>query len=297
MPCSPMPSRHTFHFSLFTPPSPLPPPFPAFARRHLPYPAVVSFTLTVLGSGSRGNAAVIATSRTRLLLDCGFSRRELKSRLESAGVELSALDAVLITHEHTDHVAGLPRVAAGVTAPVWLNEATRAALGRPGEALERVETFCSGLAFTIGDIEVTPFTVPHDAADPVGFSFRAEGMRLVCVTDLGTLTANVCDQLRGADACLIESNHDLEMLKNGGYPWALKQRVLSRVGHLSNHALAEFLAAGFDGAARHLVLAHLSENNNLPALARLSAERALAGRHAPSLHLATQSAPLPPITL
>ncbi|MGH9416191.1 MAG: MBL fold metallo-hydrolase [Terriglobales bacterium] len=257
----------------------------------------MAFSFTVLGSGSKGNACVIASSRTRLLLDCGFSRRELTARLRYAGLDPAQLDAILITHEHSDHVAGLPRFAAATAAPVWLTPATRAALGPAGEKLERVEAFAAGFTFTIGDIEVTPFTVPHDAADPVAFSFRAEGLRAVIVTDLGSLTANVCDQLRAADAAVIESNHDLEMLKTGGYPWALKQRVLSRVGHLSNDTLAEFLATAFDGAARHLVLAHLSENNNLPALARLSAQRALAGRHAPTLHLASQSTPLPTIAL
>jgi len=256
----------------------------------------VAVTLSILGSGSRGNAAVVASSRTRLLVDAGFSRRELRRRLQAAGQADEGLDAILITHEHSDHVAGLPRLAARLPCPVWINPETRAALGAAGEALPRVESFAAGASFQIGDIEVTAFSIPHDAADPVAFCFRAEGVRIAFVTDLGYLAANVKDHLRGADCAVIESNHDPELLKNGGYPWALKQRVLGRLGHLSNPNLAEFLASEYDGAASHLVLAHLSENNNLPSLALLSAQRALAGRaHAPRVYVAPQSEPLPDI--
>lgn len=254
-------------------------------------------TLTILGSGSRGNAAVVATSQTRLLVDAGFRRRELVRRLTAAGHHPEALDAVLITHEHSDHVAGLDRLAAKQPIAVYINEGTRSALGKTGEGLERVETFVSGASFTVGDIEVTPFTIPHDAADPVAFRFRAEGVRLVVVTDLGYLAENVKDQLRGADCAVLESNHDTEMLKNGGYPWALKQRVASRVGHLSNETVAAYLGGDFDGAPAHLILAHLSENNNLPELALLAAQRALANRGCRTvLHVAAQDAPLATLT-
>lgn len=253
-------------------------------------------TVTVLGSGSKGNATVVASSHTRLLIDCGFSRREMVRRLRLCGIEPETLDAILITHEHTDHVAGLPRLAAGLSAPIFINGATRGAMGKAGEELARVEEFATGCRVCVGDFEIEPFTVSHDAADPVGFALRAEGVRVAYATDLGYMSANVADRLCGADCVVIESNHDLEMLKGGGYPWELKQRVLSRVGHLSNDSLAAFLTDAFDGAAAHVVLAHLSENNNLPGLARLSAERALAGRlFAPTLHVAAQDAPLDPI--
>lgn len=258
----------------------------------------MAVTLTILGSGSRGNAALLATDSTCILLDCGFSRRELLRRMALCGCPPERLNAVLITHEHTDHVAGLPRLAASVAAPVFINPGTRDAMGRAGDELPRVESFTPGQSFTIGDIEVSAFTISHDAADPVAFRFRAAGVRVAFVTDLGYMAANVADQVRGADCLVLESNHDLEMLKSGGYPWPLKQRVLSRVGHLSNAGLAEFLTGEFDGAAAHLVLAHLSENNNLPHLAQISAERALAPRlFRPQLHLAQQDAPLAAIVL
>jgi len=177
---------------------------------------------------------------------------------------------------------------------------------------EGVEAFAPGRGFCVGDIDVMPFTIPHDAADPVGFRFVAEGVRVGYATDLGFMPPNVRDQLRGCDGLVLESNHDLEMLRGGPYPWAVKQRVMSRVGHLSNESLAEFLATDYDGGAAFLVLAHLSEHNNHPDLARVAAERALDGRSSqtmpreePSgelmpggrLYLAAQDEPLPALTL
>ena len=161
--------------------------------------------------------------------------------------------------------------------------------------LPAVEYFQAGEPFEIGEIDLSPFTIPHDAADPVGFVFRAEGVRMGFATDLGYIPPNVKAQLRGLDLLLLESNHDLEMLKDGPYPWAVKQRVMSRVGHLSNEAAAGFLEDGYDGQAAYVILAHLSESNNLPELARVTAERALNGRAsliANRLLLAAQHEPL-----
>jgi phosphoribosyl 1,2-cyclic phosphodiesterase len=163
-----------------------------------------------------------------------------------------------------------------------------------------LETFAAGRSFIIGDITVAPFTIPHDAADPVGFSFLAEGVKIGLVTDLGYMPASVADNLRGCDGLMIESNHDVEMLRGGPYPWVVKQRVMSRVGHLSNEALAQFFAGDYDGGAAFLVLAHLSEQNNHPDLARRAAERALAPRRdllRNRLMLASQHRPLEPIRL
>jgi phosphoribosyl 1,2-cyclic phosphodiesterase len=161
-----------------------------------------------------------------------------------------------------------------------------------------VEYFQAGQPFEIGDIAISPFTIPHDAADPVGFVFRTEGVRIAFATDLGYIPPNVKAQLKGVDLLLLESNHDLEMLRDGPYPWSVKQRVLSRVGHLSNEAAAAFLEDEYDGQAAYVILAHLSQSNNLPELARVTAERALNGRAsllANRLLLAAQHEALPPI--
>src|SRR5258708_11760071 len=166
--------------------------------------------------------------------------------------------------------------------------------------LPKAEHFAAGRGFRIGDIEVMPFTIPHDAADPVGFTFRAEGVKIGFATDLGYMPTNVRNHLRGCTVLVMESNHDVEMLRAGPYPWSVKQRVMSRVGHLSNDALAEFFSNDYDGGAEYLVLAHLSEHNNHPEIARAAAEQALGGlqallrRHA---LLATQAEVLQPIRL
>lgn len=331
--------------------------------------------MTVLASGSKGNSTVISSSRTRVLVDAGLSCRELLRRMALAGEDPATLDAILITHEHIDHVAGLAVLARRLGIPVYFTEPThrawvrmvtprttmtytkwldhvqqekeaRAAAvaeaatnpeildpetqnpGAPSFAassqrvgslsasacepepapatksnpanLPAVEYFHSGTSFCIGDLDITPFTIPHDAADPCGFVFAAEGLRMAVATDLGYMPPNVKAALKRIDALLLESNHDLEMLRDGPYPWSVKQRVLSRVGHLSNHATAEFLSTDYDGGASYIVLGHLSESNNAPELARIAAEQALANR--PTLLgnrvlLAMQSAPLDSITL
>ena len=319
------------------------------------YPqAMVRFT--VLASGSRGNATVVSGGRTRILVDCGLSCRELFRRMKLMNEEPETLDAILISHEHSDHVGGVAVTARKLKIPVYFTEGTHRAWMRwlqprrqmtyaqwleqihrqaaerqaeadnpaeegepdesdlveaagPSEAAEpdkldkakdpswlpAVEYFAAGETFEIGDIQISPFTTPHDAADPVGFVFAAEGVRMGFVTDLGYISPNVKAQLQDLDLLLLESNHDLEMLRDGPYPWAVKQRVLSRVGHLSNEAAAGFLEDGYDGQAAYVILAHLSESNNLPELARVTAERALNGRAsliANRLLLAAQNEPL-----
>lgn len=249
--------------------------------------------VSILGSGSGGNCTLIASSRTVLMVDAGFSRRETLRRMQQVGESPDQVQALLISHEHSDHIAGLPMLTKRHRWPVYLNHGTREALAELGTAPEAAELFATGRAFCVGDIEVTAFTIPHDAADPVAFSFLVEGVRIALVTDLGYLPENVKDSIRGADCLILESNHDLEMLKVGPYPWSLKQRVMGRLGHLSNDGVAGFLQQEFDGCAAHIVLAHLSENNNVPELARLCAEQALAARGLrPTLAVASQSQPL-----
>lgn len=345
----------------------------------------------MLASGSKGNSTIVASSHTRILVDAGLSCRELLKRMQTAGEDPAHIDAVLITHEHQDHVMGLAVLARKLGVPVYFTEATHRAWMRwmmphkrmtyadwlaqrkegsarreqmeaavhsvvaapdpsighavhskeadldvpsrdstgAQEAVERehfqmdgeeavedgecssskeadpcalpgVEYFAAGSGFSIGDIAVTPFTIPHDAADPVGFVFEAEGVRMGMATDLGYMPPNVKMALRKCDVLMLESNHDLEMLRDGPYPWSVKQRVMSRVGHLSNTAAAEFLEKTYDGYASYLILAHLSECNNLPELARVVAERALRDRMsllANKLLLAEQKTLLGPICL
>lgn len=252
----------------------------------------ISIRVAVLGSGSGGNCTFVATSRATILVDAGFSYRETKRRLGLIGERLETIQAIVVTHEHSDHISGLGKLAKQLRVPVYLTEPTRACLP-PGTELPAVETIQAGKRYQIGDLLVEPFTIPHDAADPIAFRFTAEGLRLAVATDLGYLPGNVKDYLRGCHLLVIESNHDLEMLKNGPYPWYVKQRVMARTGHLSNAALGEFLRREFDGEAQVMVLAHLSEQNNHPQIARVEAATALQQRGValPRLVVSSQAEP------
>jgi phosphoribosyl 1,2-cyclic phosphodiesterase len=267
----------------------------------------MAVSVSLLASGSRGNCTLVATSSTRILVDAGLSGRETFKRLHSLEQRPDSISAILITHEHSDHVAGLERLATKLKIPVFLTEAThhswnRAMRDQQGEVpkLSKTEHFSSGRSFRVGDIEVSPFTIPHDAIDPVGFTFRAEGIKIGLATDLGYMPVSVRNHLRGSTVLVMESNHDVEMLRTGPYPWSVKQRVMSRVGHLSNDSLAEFFANDYDGVAEYVILAHLSEQNNHPELARASAEHALRGRQGlwtNRLLLAAQGEAMTPIRL
>ena len=256
----------------------------------------LSVRICVLGSGSRGNSTLIATEKTRLLVDAGLSKRETRARLDAAGEPSNSYDAIVVSHEHSDHIRGLQTLALDMKVPVFLSPATRDAIAW-GRRIKAFELFKPGEKFSVGDIEITPFTVPHDAADPVAFRFASRGIRIGVVTDLGYIPELVKRHVSDCHCLVFESNHDLEMLKVGPYPWHVKQRVMSRTGHLSNLATAEFLREDFDGTAQVLVLAHLSENNNHPEIARMSAEEALNARARKpdrlKLHLASQTAPTP----
>jgi phosphoribosyl 1,2-cyclic phosphodiesterase len=242
-------------------------------------------------------------------VDCGLGKRETLARLAAIELSVDRIDGILITHEHADHCNGLPQMLGLWKAPLYVTEPTMDALHRAlpdrlAKRLRGLETIESGQHFSIGDIDVHAFQIPHDAADPIGFTFRTNGTKMALVTDLGYMPQLVKVHLRDADCLLLESNHDLDMLKVGPYPWVVKQRVLSRTGHLSNHAVSEYLSdpEGFDARARYLVLAHLSQENNNPDLARLSAQEAL-DRRPPEcafhgeLLIATQDRPLRPLEL
>jgi phosphoribosyl 1,2-cyclic phosphodiesterase len=210
-------------------------------------------------------------------VDAGLSRKETFERLQAAGVSPETLDAVLITHEHTDHISGVQAIARKLRIPVYVSRLTAPAIPW-SEFTPTLELFAAGSSFTIGDIDVTSFTIPHDAADPVGFSFRAEGVKISIATDLGYMPDSVAFHLRGSDVLLIESNHDLEMLKVGPYPWSVKQRVMGRMGHLSNDVACRFIREQLDSTTSTIILGHLSEHNNHPAIVQQCIDQALAGR-------------------
>ncbi len=227
-----------------------------------------------MGSGSSGNCTYLATSRTRVLVDLGFGKRSLRRRLHDAGLKDDKFAGILLSHGHSDHVKGAAALAKERHIPVFLTPGTRQEVPALADS-ERVEEFEPGDRFQIGDIQVEPFSVPHDCAQPVGFRFLAEGISGAVITDLGRLSEATACRLSGCDWLMIESNHDEEMLKVGPYPWFLKMRLLSDLGHLSNQGLAAFLAGRYDGHARHIFLAHLSRQNNDPVLALESAREAL----------------------
>ncbi len=261
----------------------------------------MSIKVSVLGSGSRGNATYVRTDRTRVLIDCGLSRRAIGKRLSALGEDPEAIDAVLVTHEHADHIGGLPAMLKESAVEAYMSEGTM-----EGGRTDRYEKngsavlpIAPGSSFQVGDVEVIPFSVPHDAEQPVAFSIRYNGIKVTQLTDVGWIPGDVADALNGSDVLIIESNHDLDMLRVGPYPWSLKQRLMGRKGHLSNSAVGRFLRGPYDGDATHIVLAHLSSKNNHPELAKQEARQALASRglRQTTLGLAAQDSPSTPIEL
>ena len=229
----------------------------------------------LLGSGSKGNATLIEHGHTRLLVDCGFSVRELEKRMLRMGVEPGTLSAILVTHEHNDHIGGVGALARKYRLPVWLTAGTQKAAGeRLGELPRRNVLNCHS-DLVVDDLQVTPFPVPHDAREPCQFVFSDGDKRLGLLTDTGRSTQHIEQQLTGCDALILESNHDNEMLRNGPYPPRLQARVGGELGHLSNVQAANILRQLDCSALQHLVAAHLSEKNNLPELATTALSEAL----------------------
>ncbi len=244
-----------------------------------------------LGSGSRGNATLVEAGGTRLLIDCGFSARETEQRLARLGVAADTLNALLVTHEHGDHIRGVGPMARRYRLPVWMSAGTRRS-HRCGE-LPQLNHFSAYQApFMIGDIQVTPFPVPHDARETVQFTFRSHRLKLGMLTDSGAVTPHIVERLQDCDALMLECNHDPGMLLNGPYPPALQARVGGRLGHLSNQQAAALLCRIDHGRLRHLMAAHLSEKNNTPQLARASLLN-VSHRLEPRLTLSGQDQPTP----
>jgi phosphoribosyl 1,2-cyclic phosphodiesterase len=228
-----------------------------------------------IGSGSEGNGLVVEAGKTRILIDCGFGVRDTAFRLERLGVAPESLDAIFVTHEHSDHVGGVPAFAARYSIPVWLTFGTREMMGEAFDRVEHVYGFDSHDCLAIGLLEVRPFPVPHDAREPVQFVVGDGAHRLGVLTDIGVTTRYVEASLSGCDALVLECNHDLDMLAGGDYPLPLKQRIASRFGHLHNEASAALLGALDKSRLRHVIAAHLSQQNNTPDKARAALAQAL----------------------
>jgi phosphoribosyl 1,2-cyclic phosphodiesterase len=256
--------------------------------------------VTILGSGSSGNATLVRSPRSSLLIDAGFSCRQLRLRLAECGWSVAKLDAILVTHEHTDHIAGLRVLCAGHRIPVFATEATHAGRELAAAGISCVESFRAGEEFKVGDMVIHPFSVPHDAVDPVGFVVSVNGIRYGHVTDIGSPTALVRHHLRGCHLLALETNHDPAMLIDGPYPWFLKQRIMSRLGHLSNPDASALLSEVSGPELQAVFLAHLSLENNTPDLALAACEEAvhkLDARGRMNLIISDQYTPTETITL
>ena len=229
--------------------------------------------ITFLGSGSRGNAIVVHRGSEGLLIDAGFSGRELRRRLAAAAIDPKVLRGIVVSHEHTDHVSGLQAVSRQLQLPVYSNRRTAEVLRARSNLSCQVHVFGAGTAFDVGPFTIDPFSIPHDASDPMGFVIRCGERRIGIATDLGHASQLVCYQLRECDFLAVESNHDIGMLHDCKRPWVVKQRILGRHGHLSNVACMELLERILHARTRHVVLAHASgECNRYELVARCAQE-------------------------
>jgi len=229
----------------------------------------------VLGSGSRGNATYLESGKTRILIDAGMSGKELQRRLSAIGVDISTLDAIMVTHEHNDHVHGVGVLSRRTGIPVFANPATFSAASKTVHRLSAYNEFETGVTFQFCGLEIHPFAISHDSADPVGFRISNGRVSLGYCTDTGKVSQLIRHRLATCQALVLESNHDIEMLQNGTYPPYLKQRIRSSQGHLDNGEAAAFLKELLHEDLQHVVLAHLSEENNRPEIAYCLAAEAL----------------------
>lgn len=244
----------------------------------------------ILGSGSKGNALVVGGAQGALLIDCGFPKKHLQARLQHAGLELDSLCAILLTHEHGDHAAGVGPVARALGLPVYTTHGTarQAKLGK----LPSLQRICPGQGFEVGDLQVLPFAVPHDAAEPVQFVISDGQRRLGVLSDAGHVTPHMLAVLQGCDTLLLEANHCPQLLAAGPYPPALQARVGGPWGHLANAQAAELLGGLDLGSLGRIVLTHLSEQNNTPQRA-LDVVRRTLGSWGGILDVARQDQPIP----
>jgi len=256
--------------------------------------------MTILGSGSNGNCTYLETNETRLLIDAGLSGKQIRQRLLTIGRAPEDLHGILITHEHFDHISGLTVLAAKLRIPVYCNRLTREAVEATIESQMVFRIFETGARFAVGDVEVETFSVPHDAYDPVGFLIHTGAGRIGFLTDLGYATKLIVQRVRTANVLLLETNHDLKLLQDDPHrPWSVKQRILSRHGHLSNDAAAEVAEQIVSADLNRLYLGHLSSDCNRPELAHTVLANRLAKVGATHVHIeaACQGLPSPTFTL
>ena len=223
-----------------------------------------NLAVCILASGSRGNATFVSSGSTSILIDAGLSGIEIERRLKSKGLSPKDLDAILVSHEHTDHIQGVGVLSRRFNLPVYINSKTQGAAFPQIGKVHDVKNFACGSTFLINDLAIHPFSISHDAEDPVGFTLNQNGTTIGIATDLGIVTAMVKEHLKRCDLLILEANHDEDMLINGPYPWSVKQRVKSRTGHLSNAASKQLLNEIQHDRLKHVILAHLSETNNTP---------------------------------
>lgn len=238
----------------------------------------MSFSFTVLGSGSRGNATVVSDGATTILFDAGFSGKELARRMKLVGLDPKDIDAVFISHEHSDHIKGAGVISRRYDLAVHATRKVHEGKILSREKLKGECRLVPGSPVIFDAFKVTPFEVPHDASQTIAFRIENAGKRMAIATDMGHTPPGVISKLRNCDALVLESNHDVEMLKNGPYPWPLKQRILSDRGHLENAKTGEILARVVGGRTKHVTLAHLSEENNTPAVALKTVKEILKSR-------------------
>lgn len=216
-----------------------------------------------MASGSKGNAIYVEAGQTKVLIDAGLSGREIRRRLQGIGVDPEDLDAIVISHEHSDHTRGVQPLSKQLNLPVYMNHPTLSHIKKLAIG-QNIREFETGMPFSVQDLFFHPFSVPHDAADPVGFTIRYKEVKVGIATDLGFATRLVVEQFRKCDLLVLESNHDEAMLESGPYPWEVKQRVKGRLGHLSNDQAETVVKAVYHEGLQHVVLFHLSEINNSP---------------------------------
>jgi phosphoribosyl 1,2-cyclic phosphodiesterase len=245
-------------------------------------------SVCVLASGSRGNATYLSDGRTAILIDAGLSGVEIQRRMAAKGLDPRKLDAILVSHEHADHIQGVGVLSRRFGLDVFISEETRQASGNALGKLAGVHPFTCGRGFAIGTLSVHPFSVSHDAEDPAGFTIIGNGAKVGMATDLGIVTGVVETHLKDCDILILEANHDARMLIDGPYPWPLKQRIRSRSGHLSNEDTASLLETLQHERLTHVILAHLSEENNTPDIARQTIAAVLNGARA-KVHVASQA--------